>query len=41
MALLSHLPETPALLIIVVILFNLGARALGNHLYRKFTAAKA
>lgn len=32
---------TSALLIIVVILFNLGARALGNHLYRKLTAAKS
>ena len=32
---------TSALLIIVVIIFNLGSRALGNHLYRKLTAAKA
>ena len=31
---------TGALLIIVVILFNLGARILGNHLYSKMTAAK-
>lgn len=31
---------TGALLIIVVILFNLGARLLGNHLYSKMTAAK-
>lgn len=32
---------TGALLIIVVILFNLGARILGNHLYNKMTAAKS
>ncbi|GBG04772.1 phosphate ABC transporter permease PstA [Lactobacillus rodentium] len=32
---------TGALLIIVVILFNLGARILGNHLYSKMTAAKS
>lgn len=32
---------TGALLIIVVILFNLGARLLGNHLYSKMTAGKA
>ena len=31
---------TGALLIIVVILFNFGARLLGNHLYSKMTAAK-
>lgn len=31
---------TGALLIIVVILFNFGARVLGNHLYSKMTAAK-
>ena len=32
---------TSALLVIVVILFNLGARYLGNKLYQKLTAAKA
>lgn len=31
---------TSALLVIVVIIFNLGARYLGNRLYRKLTAAK-
>lgn len=31
---------TGALLIIVVILFNFGARVLGNHLYSKMTAVK-
>lgn len=31
---------TSALLVIVVIVFNLGARALGNKLYKKLTAAK-
>ena len=31
---------TSALLVIVVIVFNLGARYLGNKLYRKLTAAK-
>ncbi|MDF7638377.1 phosphate ABC transporter permease PstA [Lactobacillus sp. ESL0791] len=32
---------TSALLVIVVIIFNFGARTLGNWLYRKLTAAKA
>ncbi|WEV44130.1 phosphate ABC transporter permease PstA [Lactobacillus sp. ESL0684] len=32
---------TSALLIIVVIIFNFGARALGNWLYKRLTAAKA
>ena len=30
---------TSALLVIVVIIFNFGARALGNMLYRKLTAS--